>query len=185
MQLQIVSRLLASSTDSARKHLDQAQEMVRSGLEDARKAIWELRSQSAENRDLATQLVKMADRATASTPIQTEVRVSGAYRPLPENTENELLRIAQEAVTNAVRHASPNRVEIRLRFEGRRVELAVEDDGRGFSGPAPSMEQGHYGITGMKERAQQIGGTLTVDSRAGSGTRVCVAVDAGEKREVE
>jgi len=88
-------------------------------------------------------------------------------------------------VTNAVRHASPNRVEIRLRFEGRRVELAVEDDGRGFSGPAPSIEQGHYGITGMKERAQQIGGTLTVDSRAGSGTRICVAVDAGEKREVE
>jgi signal transduction histidine kinase len=181
VQLQIVSRLLGGSTESARQHLGQAQELVRQGLEDARKAIWELRSQSAENQDLAAQLAKMADRVTAGTEIRTEVRVNGAYRPLGKTVEDELMRIAQEAVTNAVRHAAPKRVAIQLRFTAKQVELSVEDNGRGFSGELPSMQDGHFGIAGMKERAQQIGGTLTVNSRSGEGTRVCVEVTAIEE----
>jgi ligand-binding sensor domain-containing protein/two-component sensor histidine kinase len=181
VQLQIVSRLLGSSTDAARQHLGQAQELVRSGLEDARKAIWELRSQSAENQDLAAKLVKMADRVTTGTRIKTDVRVNGTYHPLPERVEGELLRIAQEAVTNAVRHADPNRVEIQLRFARKRMELSVEDNGRGFSGKIPATEDGHFGLTGMKERAQQIGGSLTVSSKEGQGTRVSVEIPTGEK----
>lgn len=181
VQLQIVSRLLGSSTDAARQHLGQAQELVRSGLEDARKAIWELRSQSTENQDLAAKLVKMADRVTTGTEIKTEVRVNGTYHPLPERVEGELLRIAQEAVTNAVRHADPNRVEIQLRFARKRMEMSVEDNGHGFSGEIPSTQDGHFGLTGMKERAQQIGGLLTVSSKEGQGTRVCVEIPTGEK----
>jgi ligand-binding sensor domain-containing protein/signal transduction histidine kinase len=183
VQLQIVSRVLGRSTEAARNHLEQAQNLVRSGLEDARRAIWELRSQGVENRDLAAQLVKMADRVTAATEIKTEVRVHGTYRPLPERVENELVRIAQEAVTNAVRHADASRVEIELRFDGKQMELSIQDDGRGFSGAAPSTQEGHFGITGMKERAQQIGGALTISSEAGHGTRVRVALatDAREQ----
>ena len=176
VQLQIVSRLIGSSTESAKQHLAQAQDLVRHGLEDARKAIWELRSQSAENQDLAAQLAKMADRVTAGTEIRTEVRVNGAYRPLGKAVEGELIRIAQEAVTNAVRHAEPQHVAIQLRFAEKRVELSVEDNGRGFSGDLPTMQDGHFGIAGMKERAQQIGGTLTVNSRSGEGTRVYVEI---------
>ena len=182
VQLQVASRLLGSSTEVARQHLSQAQELVRHGLEDARKAIWELRSQSAENQDLAARLAKMADRVTAGTEIRTEVSVNGAYRPLGKTVEDELVRIAQEAVTNAVRHASPEHVAIQLRFTARHVELSVEDNGRGFSGDLPSMQDGHFGIAGMRERAQQIGGTLTVNSRNGQGTRVSVEV-AGDGRE--
>ena len=181
VQLQIVSRLLGSSTESARQHLGQAQELVRHGLEDARKAIWELRSQSAENQDLAAQLAKMADRVTAGTEIRTEVRVNGAYRPLDKTLEGELVRIAQEAVTNAVRHAAPERIQIQLRFSGKQLELSVEDNGRGFSGEMPAMRDGHFGIAGMKERAEQIGGILTVKSRSGEGTQVCIAVAADER----
>jgi ligand-binding sensor domain-containing protein/signal transduction histidine kinase len=187
VQLQVVARLLGTSTEAAKQHLSQAQELVRHGLEDARKAIWELRSQGAENQDLAAQLAKMADRVTAGTEIKAEVRVNGAYRPLPERVEEELVRIAQEAVTNAVRHADPGRVEIQLRFTAKRVELSVEDNGRGFAGEPLSIQQkrsgqdGHFGLTGMKERAQQIGGTLTVNSREGQGTRVCVEVAANER----
>ncbi|MBV8114000.1 MAG: hypothetical protein JO300_04610 [Silvibacterium sp.] len=176
VQLQIVSRLLEGSTESARQHLAQAQELVRHGLEDARKAIWELRSQSAQNQDLAAQLAKMADRVTAGTEIRTEVRVNGAYRPLGKTVEEELVRIAQEAVTNAVRHAAPERIQIQLRFSERQLELHVEDNGRGFSRDLPSIQDGHFGIAGMKERAQKIGGTLMVESRGGQGTRVSVEV---------
>ncbi|MBV8631177.1 MAG: ATP-binding protein [Silvibacterium sp.] len=178
VQLQIVSRLLGSSTELARQHLARAQELVRHGLEDARQAIWELRSQSAENQDLAAQLAKMADRVTAGTRIRTEVRVNGAYRPLGKRIEEELVRIAQEAVTNAVRHANPELIQIQLRFSARQLQLSVDDNGRGFAGEAASMENGHFGIAGMKERAQQIGGTLSLTSTRGQGTRVTVELGA-------
>ncbi len=116
VQLQIVGRVLSQSADTARQHLDEAQELVRTGLDDARRAIWELRSQNSENQDLASQLVQMAERVTASTQIKTQVEVHGTYRPLPPRTESELVRIAQEAVTNVVHHAEATRIDLHPRL---------------------------------------------------------------------
>jgi signal transduction histidine kinase len=179
VQLQIVGRVLSQSTETARQHLDEAQELVRSGLDDARRAIWELRSQSAENRDLASQLLQIADRLTASADIKTQVEVHGTYRPLSERTESELLRIAQEAITNVVRHAAATRIDIHLHFTRRRVKMTIVDNGQGFAGDAPSAADGHFGLTGMSERAQQIGGSVTVTSRQGQGTQVRVEAATG------
>jgi ligand-binding sensor domain-containing protein/two-component sensor histidine kinase len=180
VQLQIVARTLSQSSEGAREHLNQAQELVRTGLDDARRAIWELRSQSAENQDLASQLIQMAERVTASTDIKTQVEVHGTYRPLPPHTESELLRIAQEAVTNVVRHAGATRIHIRSDYTRHRVTMTVTDNGCGFA-DASSMVNGHFGITGMKERAQQIGGSVTVNSKEGQGTQVRVEIASGSK----
>ena len=176
VQLQVASRLLANSPVIAQQHLAQAQELVRTGLEDARRAIWELRSQGAKESDFASKLIRMANRLTESKAIEAKVRVYGTYRPLPTHTEDQLLRIAQEAVTNAVRHAEPAHIEIQLHFAEKNVQLMIEDDGCGFTGPAPSVPDGHYGLTGMKERAKEIGGSLTVSSQEGQGTRIKVEV---------
>lgn len=181
VQLQIVGRMLSQSTETARQHLDQAQELVRTGLDDARRAIWELRSQNAENQDLASQLLQMAERVTVSSEIKTLVEVHGTYHPLPPSTESELLRIAREAVTNVVRHAAATRIEIELHFTRRRVKMTVADNGRGFAGDAQSSANGHFGITGMKERAQQIGGSVTVTSNQGEGTQVQVEAPTGSE----
>jgi ligand-binding sensor domain-containing protein/two-component sensor histidine kinase len=178
VQLQIVGRMLSQSTDAARQHLDEAQELVRVGLEDARRAIWELRSQGAENHDLASQLLQTANRVTASSEIKTQVQVHGIYRSLPAPIESELLRISQEAVTNVVRHAAATRIEILLNYTPRGVKMSITDNGRGFAADA-SIADGHFGITGMKERAQQIGGSLTVTSSVGEGTQVQVEVASG------
>lgn len=179
VQLQLVGRMLSQSSDAARQHLDEAQELVRAGLDDARRAIWELRSQNAENQDLASQLLQTAERVTASSGIKTQVQVHGIYRPLPAPVESELLRIAQEAVTNVVRHANATHIEILLNFTPRTVKMTIVDDGHGFVANAPSLADGHFGITGMKERAQQIAGSLTVTSRVGEGTQVQVEVVSG------
>lgn len=179
VQLQIVGRMLSNSTSSAREHLDQAQELVRTGLDDARRAIWELRSQNSEKQDLASQLVQMAERVTASSEIKTQVEVHGTYRPLPPHIENELLRIAQEAVTNVVRHAGATSIDVLLDFARRRVKMTIADNGHGFANDAPSVVEGRFGITGMKERAQQIGGSVTVVSKEGQGTQVHVEVATG------
>jgi ligand-binding sensor domain-containing protein/two-component sensor histidine kinase len=179
VQLQIVGRMLSQSTDAARQHLDQAQELVRTGLEDARRAIWELRSQSTENHDLASQLLQTAERVAASSEIKTQVQVHGINRQLPASIENELLRIAQEAVINVVRHAAATHIEILLNYTPRSVRMTITDDGHGFA--AGSSADGHFGITGMKERAQQIGGSLTVTSSIGEGTQVQVEIVSGSQ----
>lgn len=181
VQLQIVGRTLSQSADAARQHLDEAQELVRTGLDDARRAIWELRSQNPESQDFASQLTQLSERLTASSEVKTRVEVHGTYRPLPARTESELLRIAQEAITNIVRHAAATEVEIQLHFTRRRVKMEIADNGRGFSGNAPSVPDGHFGIVGMNERAQQIGGSLKVTSREGEGTRVRVEAPAGSE----
>ncbi len=179
VQLELVSRLMTASAESAKEHLDQARILVRNSLTEARSSIWDLRSQSVQGEDLATRLSAMATRATASTSIKTQSKVGGAYRPLPARVESELLRIAQEAVTNAVRHAHPQHISLELRFAVRQLRLTIQDDGCGFSGqphPNSSGPEGHFGLTGMRERAAEIGGTLTLDSAPGKGTRVSVEV---------
>src|SRR6185437_16207862 len=179
VQLQLAKQLLSHSGEAARESLDEAQNLVKTGLDDARRAIWELRSQGSENRDLASQLVQMSERVTGGSQIKPQVEVQGTYHPLPERTESELLRIAQEAVTNAVRHSGASTVEIMLKFSRRRIRMTIADNGRGFTGPAPSVPDGHFGLTGMSERAQQIGGTVTITSSEGEGTRVRVEVPTG------
>ena len=181
VQLELVNRLLASSVESARTQLDHARNLVRDSLTEARSSIWDLRSQAAETEDFATRLCRMAATATENSvpKIRVKSKVSGTYRPLSPKTEAELLRIAQEAVTNAVRHAKPTHIAIELRFGARDLEMMIQDDGCGFDGhphPQSTGPEGHFGLTGMRERAAEIGGTLAIDSAPGKGTRVTASV---------
>ncbi len=175
VQLEIVSRLLVSSTDSAREHLNQARVLVRKSLADARSSIWELRSQSADGEDLAARFSRMANQVSGSGASKVELQIRGAYRPLPPKVENELLKIAQEALTNAVRHANAERINLELAFEGGKLRMTIADNGRGFAGvPNSSGPNGHFGLRGMRERAEQIDAELKVETAAGKGTTVSV-----------
>ncbi len=181
VQLELVNRLLASSVDSARAQLDNARSLVRDSLTEARSSIWDLRSQAAETEDFATRLGRMTATATqnAVPKIRVKSKVMGTYRPLAPKTEAELLRIAQEAVTNAVRHAKPGHIAVELRFGARDLEMTIQDDGCGFDGqphPQSSGPDGHFGLTGMRERTAEIGGTLAIDSAPGKGTRITASV---------
>jgi signal transduction histidine kinase len=101
------------------------------------------------------------------------LQVKGTYRPLERRMEEELLRIGQEAVSNAVRHAAAARIEVQLIYQAARVSLRVEDDGRGFD-PSKNGAEGHYGLQGMQERAGEIDATLELRSAPGEGTLVSV-----------
>jgi signal transduction histidine kinase len=105
------------------------------------------------------------------------VDVTGDERQLPEDVEQNLLRIAQEAVANVLKHAAAGKIRIRLHLEARRLSLRVEDDGRGFEQhEAFSTLGGHFGLLGMRERAERLGGALNLHSRPGDGTQVEVTV---------
>jgi ligand-binding sensor domain-containing protein/signal transduction histidine kinase len=181
VQLELVNRMLASSIESARTQLDQARALVRDSIAEARTSIWDLRSQAAETEDFAGRLSRMAAVATETSdpPIKVKAKVSGAYRPLSPRTEAELLRIAQEAVINAVRHAKPTQVAIELRFAPDQLNMTIHDNGCGFdehAHPQSSGPDGHFGLTGMRERAEQIGAAFAIESTPGKGTQVSIHV---------
>jgi ligand-binding sensor domain-containing protein/signal transduction histidine kinase len=177
VQLEIVARMMPVSTESARTHLDRARQLVRASIAEARRYVWDLRSQSLDDRDLPAALAEMTRRLTAESDVQTQFQVSGAFRPLPQQVENNLLRIAQEAVNNAVRHARARTIYVNLLFDAAGVRLSVRDDGRGFD-PSPQNggRGGHFGIVGMRERAEEMGGSLVIESEPERGSEVSVGV---------
>ena len=177
VQLEVVARLLETSTSAAREHLEQARTMTRECLAEARSSIWNLRSQGAAQNDLATALTNAAERITTNSSVKARVKVSGTFRPIDPRIEAELLRIGQEALTNVVRHAQAQHADVTLLFQDKLLRMTVRDDGRGFEDDAKElMQNGHFGLTGMRERAQQIGARLTVTSAKNEGTEVQVEV---------
>jgi signal transduction histidine kinase len=155
--------------------LDQTRELVQSSLAEARRSIWDLRSQTAEGEDFASKLSKMAAQVTARTAVKVGLEVNGTYHALPGKMEDELLRIGQEAITNVVRHAEAKHIDIGLHFDAKKVKMTITDDGKGFVDQVVALSAtGHYGLQGMRERAEQIGAELMVVSTPGGGTQVRV-----------
>jgi ligand-binding sensor domain-containing protein/signal transduction histidine kinase len=175
VQLELVARLLTKAPDAAKPHLDQARQLVRSSLDEARRSVWALRSQALENSDLPSALNNTVKQLLADTSIQSQLQVSGTYRELSREIEDNLLRIGQEAITNAIKHAQAEQLRIELSYVTDRVTLSVQDDGRGFDSTQQSPN-GHFGLVGMRERVRQMGGQLLVNSRPQAGTEIIVEV---------
>ena len=175
VQLELVARLMPAAAEAAKGHLDRARILVRNSMTEARRYVWDLRSQELQKKDLSAALRDTTKRLTAENDVEAVVEVTGPLRPLPLEVETNLLRIGQEAINNAVKHARANRIDVTLNFDTRNVRLSIRDDGRGFD-PAAQIADGHFGLIGMRERAEQIGGMLTIDSANERGTQIAIDV---------
>jgi signal transduction histidine kinase/ligand-binding sensor domain-containing protein len=176
LQLEILGELLRHQrTGAAATHLAATQQLVREGLDDARQSIWALRSQDAGEQTLPIRLRRLVEQASEQT-LNTNLEVHGAYRPLTAETEQEVLRIVQEAIQNVKRHAAASNMTVRLEYDERALAVAISDNGKGFAvqpeKPTSAMTGGHYGLTGMRERAQLIQGAIEITSEPGKGTTV-------------
>ena len=179
VQLELVSRFLHSSGEAAREHLDQARILVRSSLAEARQSIWELRSQQDGAQDFAARLTRLAQQVSETGPVRVQLEIHGEYRPLRRDVEDELFRICQEAIANAVRHSGARQVGLDLTFGPRKLRMTVSDNGIGFAGDVNSQgPEGHFGLKGMRERAERIHAALNIESKLGSGTTVTVEAPA-------
>jgi signal transduction histidine kinase/ligand-binding sensor domain-containing protein len=177
VQLEVLAELLRmSKMDAAAKHLDLTRGYVREGLADARQSIWALRSQDSGETTLPVKLRRMAE-SEGNHGMESSFSIFGAYRPLPPGTEREILRIGQEAIHNVRKHAGAHRLFVQLEYGPTEIALDVRDDGQGFA-PGEAPAAGHYGLTGMRERAAAIGGNLEINSEPGSGTTVRLRVHA-------
>ncbi|HKQ03975.1 MAG TPA: two-component regulator propeller domain-containing protein [Blastocatellia bacterium] len=175
LQLEAVGKMLDQSPDRAKQHLDLAQTMVTHSLAEARRSVWDLRAQALENTDLATALADAAKKLTSGTAVQSEFQVTGTPRQLPATVESNLWRIGQEAMTNALKHAHPRHLRVELAFAPKHVTLSVTDDGHGFDTQNDRLSgDGHFGLIGMRERAERLKGKLQIDSGEGTGTRISV-----------
>jgi PAS domain S-box-containing protein len=146
-------------------------------LEDARRAVWDIRSPWLAGAEFSAALRTAAENAIRGTGLRLEYRLDGPARPLEAETEAVVFRIVQEAVTNAVKHAGAATIRLRGTYGTRSMRVVVADDGKGFSvDPDFRAYGGHWGLLGMRERATQIGGKVLVRSAPGQGTRVILLV---------
>ena len=183
LQLEAVLGTLDVAPTKARKSLEVARDMLRYGLDEARRSIMDLRSSALEAGDLPEALTEMARQMTQESQLSADVRVVGAYRRLEGAQEHHLLRIGLEALTNVVKHANAHRVEIELRLEPRDVHLVVRDDGDGFR-EAPDLGGGErFGLRGISERVDKLGGTLHIGNRPEGGAEVAVSVPVHSHRQ--
>ncbi|HWL16339.1 MAG TPA: sensor histidine kinase [Opitutus sp.] len=161
----------------ARHHLGSALKLTRAALAEARDSIWNMRSQVLEKSDLGQALDGILKQTTEDTGVTPVMRIEGTNRRLPPVVENNLLRIGQEAITNASRHAQPSRIEVTLVFDRRTIRLTVADDGAGFSVNAqPNGHRRSFGLVGMRERAELLGGSMEIASAPGQGTRISITL---------
>jgi signal transduction histidine kinase/ligand-binding sensor domain-containing protein len=161
--------------ERVRRQLEQAHSMIRSSLTEVRRSIWVLRAQTARDaKDLATSLAESLSHLTTDTGAQSTFEVKGEPRPLSPDLERNLLRIAHEAVTNAVRHAAADHIAIVLEFGPEHVRLRVHDDGRGFDAEAAMRRSRgeHFGLVGITERTRSLGGEISFTSRPGDGAEI-------------
>ncbi len=177
MQLDSITMQLADMPTGLRGRLDQACDLTRYSLSEARRAVVDLRSDELERVELAVAVPEIADKVAANAALRTRVQLVGTPRHLGPVIEKNLLRIFQEAMANAVQHAEAQTIDVELRYDADHLILRVRDDGNGFdTKKIIPFGVGHYGLTGMRERAERIGGRLILKSQLGEGTELLVEV---------
>ncbi len=152
-----------------------AQRLLRRSQEEAHRSVWDLRCGALERGGLAVALEETAEQTARRAGIEICLNAPSQSRRLPVLLEHHLLRISQEAITNAIRHGRAKIIQLDLSFDADEICLRIKDDGCGFVSEELAKEMaGHFGLLGMKERAEKIGGSFCVVSQPGLGTLVTV-----------
>jgi PAS domain S-box-containing protein len=171
LQLRATLPRLKGASEATTTSISEVVELAESTIRDARRAVWDMRAPSLVQKGLATALEEAIQRAAGRVPLQ--FRIVGRARTLRPEAEDTIFRVGQEAVVNAARHAAARSIAVTLTYKTRGATLEVVDDGRGFQvEQAFRAYAGHWGLLGMRERADRIGANMTISSTPGRGTTV-------------
>ena len=185
LNLQAVLPEVRTSPTTAVATLERIAELATRTTTEARRAVWDLRPHTRTPRELGKAVESVARLALGEYPARLHVSTEGCPRSVPAQTQGVVFRIVQEAVSNIVRHAGAQHIQIRLAFRGPSLYVRVADDGKGFEVKRDFYSYtGHWGLVGMRERAQQIGASFSIRSACGKGTAVTLRVPlaAGSKK---
>ena len=176
-QLEATKERFADQTSEASSSLELARNMVRHCQAEARRIIWDLREEIEPAGSLSEVLSRELNAINGKQELAAHLHIKGEEASLPPASVHHLACICQEALTNAVRHAAPNTIDVTLEYQTARLVLTVKDNGRGFQlAHPPVFTNGHFGIAVMQERARKLGGSLRVQSSPGAGTEVLVDI---------
>jgi signal transduction histidine kinase len=171
------ARAHGSSTDME-SHITRASELARQSLGEARRSIRALRPAALESGTLCAALEGMVKQVTADTALRATFTTRGEPRGAARVSEENLLRIQQEMLTNSIKHSGATAVSATLSFDAEGLRLDVQDDGRGFD---PRTRHDGLGLLGIRERVHQLGGQLSIDTHLGGGTRMSVVLPYDEQ----
>ncbi|HEX8033786.1 MAG TPA: sensor histidine kinase [Ktedonobacterales bacterium] len=165
------------------QHIDRAEQLARESLTEARRSVQALQPQPLENAHLPEAIADLAERWSQANTLTPTITITGEPRLLPAKIETTLFRVAQEALTNVAKHAKASKVGVTLSYLDDIVILDIRDDGIGFTAETASSnghtgESQHFGLTAMRQRMQQIAGTLEIESAPGEGTAINASVPA-------
>ncbi|HYC33767.1 MAG TPA: sensor histidine kinase [Gemmatimonadales bacterium] len=164
------------SESPARPHLALARSVAREGLEEARRMLAALRPEVLEQRALPEAVGRVCEDWSHRFGLAANLSITGTPGPLHPDIELAVLRAVQEALTNVARHSGAKTAAVTLSYMEDLIVLDVQDDGRGLP---PGSETGRgYGLTGMRERAERVGGSLSVESAPGEGTTISITLPA-------
>jgi signal transduction histidine kinase len=159
----------------ARSSLEKSLTAARSGLEETRRALRALRASPLDDLGLEQAIRAMMEDAVVRNNLALDMSIADKLPPLSPDVEQCVYRIAQEAVTNVVNHARAKKLMVRLELAEGKLLFRVQDDGIGFN-VEKGLKFGHFGLTGMQERAQIMGGSINIESRPGKGTAVQLVI---------
>jgi signal transduction histidine kinase len=185
LQMDTAAKVLKKESASADRHLELARNLVTQGQVEVRRSVWDLRSRALQQFDLPSAVKTCAKELTDGTGVQVEVAAIGRVRPVPELIEDNLLRIAQESLTNIIKHSGATMAKVSLDYGPQAIHLQVEDNGKGFdpkecAGP----REGHFGLLGIHERVARLRGEVSLVSTPGKGTIVRVQIPIEPEREI-
>ena len=176
-QLEAAARLFESNPELSKERLERAIGQADQSLGETRRTIMSMRLPALENHTLPEALSAIGAQLTKGTPISFRLTVRGVIRQLRYDVQANIYLIGREAITNAVNHAGPRRIIAQMMYSEGEVRLTVLDDGSGFDPEAAMAKEDHWGIAGMRERANQIGASFTLESALGRGTEIGVSVE--------
>jgi len=174
LQLEAAEAELKDTNPKVHDYLDQARKLARESLKEARRSVMALRPKSADQAPLVQILQREVENFGKETDIRAVFDFHGQPVSVSGDARHALLRITQEALTNVKNHARANLVKVNLAAQANVLRLTVEDNGRGFE--MERVDEGHFGLTGMRERARLLGGVMVVRSEKDIGTVVEVTV---------
>lgn len=172
--LEAAAGFAGSEAEPVTEFLDRARIQLRLTLDEARLALTDLRHDSFAD-GLGGALEDLACGVTRETNVPVEVKIEGPTSPLPAALNRNMLLVAKEAIRNSVAHSGATRIEVSLSYSPTRLDLEIRDDGCGFPAGQPDFcPTDHFGITGMRERVEQLGGSFSLRSASGEGTSIHV-----------
>ncbi|TXH64734.1 MAG: hypothetical protein E6Q88_15110 [Lysobacteraceae bacterium] len=177
LHLDVAKALVDDAPAEAKSYLDRARDIANESAEEARRSVYAMREGSTSHPDVIRAIVRQVEILVLQAPLELHIQATPVPLAMASERQHELLRLVREAVINTINHAMATSLRIGIRLQDDELDIEIADDGKGFEGDGGAYSGArHYGLAGMRERAERLGADLTIITHPGEGTRIHLRV---------